>query len=81
MNQVTTPIRLPEEEYKKYRRLALERGTSFAKLVREALRNYGKTTGDKEVIKKRMAAANWLFRHRIKIDVPIKELIEEGRKI
>lgn len=81
MNQVTTPVRLPAEDYKKYRRLALEQGKSFAKLVREALQAYGKTGSDREVIKRRMAAANWLWKNRLKIDAPIKELIEEGRKI
>ena len=81
MNQVTVPIRLPQNEYKKYRGLALEQNKSFAKLVREALRTYREAQSDKEVIKKRIAAAKWLWENRIPINVPVKELIEEGRKI
>lgn len=81
MTQITTPIRLPKQDYKEYRRIALEEGKSFAEFVRQALKAYQKTEIDKESIKRRKAAARWLWKNRIPIDVPIKQLIEEGRKI
>lgn len=37
MTFIATNIRLPEEELRMYRQTALERGKSFAQLVREAL--------------------------------------------
>ena len=80
MNQVTTPLRLPADEYKKYRKLALEQGKSFAAFVREALRGYGKTGDNQEAIRRRAAAAKRLWENRIPIDVPIKDLIREGRR-
>lgn len=80
MNQVTTPVRLPEEEYKKYRRIALEQRKSFAQLVREALKNYQQKEISKEVIKRRKAAAARLWKTQIPVDIPIKELIEAGRR-
>jgi predicted DNA-binding protein len=78
---ITTNIRLPQEEYKEYRRIALEKGKSFAQLIREALRTYKKLQFEDREQEIRLKAAKNILRNRVRIDIPVKKLIESGRKI
>jgi len=80
MNQVTVPVRFPKEEYKRYRKIALDQGKSFAQLVRDSMKAHKAGGVDMELIKRRKAAAKRLWENRIPIDVPIKDLIREGRR-
>jgi len=78
---ITTNIRLPQEEYKEYRRIALEKGKSFAQLIREALRVYKKLQFEDKEQEIRLKALKNILKNRIKIDIPVRDLIESGRKI
>ena len=78
---ITTNIRLPEDEYKQYRKLALEQGKSFAQIVRQALKTYKKTNLEHEAKKRMAKAAGWLWENRIPVNASTKELIEHARKI
>lgn len=78
---VTTNIRLPEDDYKQYRKLALEHGKSFAQLVRLALKTYQKIGLEHETKKRMAKAASWLWENRIPVNTSTKKLIEYGRKI
>lgn len=72
---------MPEEEYKQYRRLALEEGKSFAQLVRHALTIYQKHTTLGSDQKIRLEAAKRILANRAKIKTSTKSLIEFGRKV
>ncbi len=76
---------MPSEEYKQYRRLALEEGKSFAELVRNSLKNRKKVEShgfkDKKIANKKLEAIRWLSQNRVAVGVSAKELIEEGRKL
>ena len=78
---IAAVVRMPEEEYKQYRRLALEEGKSFAELVRHSLKNLkkGESHGfkDKKIINKKLEALRWLSQNRVTTGVSAKELIEE----
>lgn len=75
MSQVATIIRFPEEEYREYRKLALEKNKSFAKLVREALEAYRKKPNrNKKIAFKR------LWKTRVTMDIPLAQLVHEGRR-
>lgn len=78
---ITTVVRMPEEEYKHYRRIALEEGKSFAELVRNALTHYQKHTAISSDQKIRLVAAKRILENRAKIDTSTKNLIEFGRKV
>lgn len=78
---ITTNVRLPEEEYKEYRKVALEKGKSFAQLIREALRIYKKNRFEDQEQKNRITTARRILKNRVKINIPVKKLIEYGRKI
>lgn len=81
MTMVTTVIRLPEEEYQKYRIAAIKKKQSFAELVRRSLKLANPTYNQEEAERKsRKVAATILLSKGFKSDKTIRELIEEGRK-
>lgn len=80
MAQVATVIRLPEEDYREYRKLALDENKSFTKLVEESLKQYRKVEVEQKKLSKRKAAFKRLWKTRIPIDVSVTQLIHEGRR-
>ena len=78
---ITTNVRLSEEDYQKYRLIALKKRKSFAELVRDSLRMANFQLEDRDFEKKRMQAVDRIFKIRkIKPHKSIREMIEEGRK-
>lgn len=81
MAMVTTNVRLPEEEYRKYRLIALKKRKSFAELVRQSLERANWTFDDEKKDKERRAAAGRILRvKRFKSNMSIREMIEKGRR-
>lgn len=80
MVQVATIIRLPQEEYREYRKLALDRNKSFTKLVGEALKQYREVKLKHKELSKRKATFKRIWETRIPIDTSVTELIHEGRR-
>lgn len=78
MKKVTTNIRLPQNEYKEYRLLALKTGKSFAGLTREALKFYKEKGFGKKVDKLKITRD--ILKQRVKIDIPTSQLVKIGRK-
>ncbi len=81
MKIVATNIRFPEDQYQKYRIIALKQRKSFAELVRQSLERANWQFEDTKVENRRREAASRLLKtKKIKLDKPIREMIEEGRK-
>lgn len=80
MAQVATIIRLPQEEYREYRKLALDKNKSFTKLVGEALKQYRDVKLKHKELSKRKATFKRIWETRIPIDTSVTELIHEGRR-
>ncbi len=78
MKKVATNIRLPQNEYKEYRLLALKSGKSFAKLTREALKFY-REKGSIQAEDK-LKSVREIMKQRVKIDIPTSQLVRTGRK-
>lgn len=81
MKIVATNIRLPEDQYQKYRIIALKQRKSFAELVRQSLERANWHFEDTKVEKQRSEAAGRLLKiKKIKPDKSIRDMIEEGRR-
>ena len=75
MKQVTTNIRLPQDEYQELKRLALTEGKSLASMVREATQEY--KVNKLRSPKSRQALFNLIVKSSVKIDIPVTELIHQ----
>lgn len=79
---ITTNVRLPEEDYQKYRIIALKQRKSFAQLVRESLDKANwhlESLNDKEKSKK-AAEAILADKGFDPGNISIRQAIEAGRK-
>ena len=75
MNYVTTNIRISEDDYEKYKELAVKQGRSFASLVRHAL---DVTYTNLKARRKRLKSLWDIDKHAIKISgLDNKESIDE----
>lgn len=79
MQTIATNIRFSPEDYQTLRELAFQERRSIARIVRDAVKQYrhSKIAAKKE----RLDLFRLMVRSRLKIDVPTRELIAEGRKI
>lgn len=77
MVSIATNIRFPIDEYQELKLLAFSRGESLAKLIREAASWYKK---EKFGIKERVSLAEKLKKLSVKINIPVIDLVKEGRK-
>lgn len=77
MNTIATNVRFPANEYEDIKLLAFAQGQSTASLIRQAVSFYKK---QKFSAKLRISLADRLSKISVKIDVPVVELIREGRK-
>lgn len=77
MNTIATNIRFPADEYEDIRLLAFAQGQSTASLIRQAVSFYKK---QKLSTKLRISLVERLKSVSVKIDVPVMELVKEGRK-
>lgn len=81
MANVTVPIRLDEEEYQKYRLIALKQRKSFAELVRQSLERANWTYEDTKVKQiSKQAAKRILSEKGFSSNLSIREMVEYGRK-
>lgn len=81
MANVTVPIRLNEEEYQKYRLIALKQRKSFAELVRQSLERANWTYEDTKVKQiSKQAAKRILSEKGFSSNLSIREMVEYGRK-
>lgn len=77
MNIIATNVRFPADEYRDLKLLAFAQGQSTASLIRQAVSFYKK---QKLSAKLRISLAERLRGVSVKIDVPVVELVREGRK-
>lgn len=77
MNTVATNLRFPADEYREIKLLALSEGKSTAALIRHAVSLYKdrKLTGSVQI-----KMAEKFRKSAVKINIPVLELISEGRK-
>lgn len=80
MAQVATIIRLPQDEYREYRKLALDRNSSFTKFVAEALKQYREVKLKHRELSKRKATFKRIWETRIPVNISVTELIHQGRR-
>ena len=78
---VTTNVRFSEEDYQKYRLIALKKRKSFAELVRDSLKMVNFQLEDSDAERNRIKAVERILKiKKIKPHKSIREMIEEGRK-
>jgi len=77
MNVIATNLRFPTDEYGQIKLLALAEGKSIAALVREAVRRYKE---QKLTSRFQVDLAEKFRKMAVKIDVPVTELVRQGRK-
>lgn len=80
MANVATIIRLPEDQYRHYRKLALDKNKSFTKLVEEALKQYREVKIEHLQLAKRKKTFERIWETRIPINTSVTKLIHEGRR-
>lgn len=80
MAQVATIIRLPQDEYREYRKLALDKNKSFTKLVEEALKQYREVKLKGKELSKRKVIFKRIWETRIPVNTSVTELIHQGRR-
>lgn len=77
MNTVATNIRFPYDEYQEIKLLAFSQGQSVAQVIRTAVFNYKR---QKLGSKKQISLVEKMRKISVKIDVPVSDLVKEGRK-
>ncbi len=77
MNTIATNIRFPADEYRELKLLAFAQNQSTASLIRQAVSFYKK---QKLSAKLQISLAERLKKISLKIDVPVLELVKEGRR-
>jgi len=78
MQTIATNIRFDKDEYNEIKTLSQSNGESVASFVREAIRSYKKNyLKSKE---KRRRLFDLIVKSSVKIDVPVVDLVHEGRK-
>ncbi|MEK7565526.1 MAG: ribbon-helix-helix protein, CopG family [Patescibacteria group bacterium] len=77
MNTIATNVRFPEDDYKELRLLAFAQGQSTASLIRQAVSFY---KNRKMSTKLQISLAERLRKVSVKINIPVLELVREGRK-
>lgn len=77
MNTIATNVRFPTDEYKELKLLAFAREQSTASLIRQAVSFY---TKQKLSVKLQVSLAEKLKGVAVKINVPVLELVKDGRK-
>jgi len=79
MNVVATNVRFPVDEYADLKRLAFLSKKSIASVIREAVTHY-KSEASKAGQAKKMALYDSIVESAVQIDVPVLDLVKEGRK-
>ena len=77
MNTIATNVRFPEDDYKELRLLAFAQGQSTASLIRQAVSFY---KNRKMSTKLQISLAERLRKVSVKINIPVLELVREGRR-
>lgn len=77
MNTVATNIRFPADEYEEIKLLAFMQGQSVAQVIRNAVKTYKR---EKIGTKKQISLAERMKKVAVKIDIPVLDLVHEGRK-
>ncbi len=77
MNIVATNLRFPADEYQEIKLLALSEGKSIAAFVRQAVSLYKKRKFTSSV---QINLAERLKKVAVKINVPVLDLVKEGRR-
>ena len=78
MNYITTNLRFPKDEYEELKRIAFIEKRSIASIIRQATSEYK----NKRLLHKK----NWknlynsIVKSAVKIDIPVVELVKQGRK-
>lgn len=77
MNTIATNVRFPADEYQELKLLAFAQKQSTASLIRQAVAIYKK---QKLSVKLQISLAEKLKTMAVRIDIPVLELVEEGRR-
>lgn len=77
MQTIATNIRFPKDEYQDLKLLAFSEGKSAAALIREALAWYKQSRFG---VRARISTLEKFRKLSVRIDVPVSDLVRQGRK-